>query len=280
MPFNRYLASRVVARACGLVLLAAVALKVGGQSGGVGGTLPMLSARVQLVGLELEALVGVWLVSGFVPRGAALAGGGLFAALGVVSPYLGLIGQASCGCFGRVSVSPWLTLALDVACAAALLVTRPAADPTRTASRNGAVPMSAALVAGLLVALLTSSETAKAFARLRGEAVVLSAGDADAGSVPQGEMRVVAVMVENLTGDPVRLIGGTTSCACVATADLPVTLPPDGRTEVRVGVRFTGEPGAFLHTFEWYTDAPTQPRVGGRIAGRVEPGVRAERLAS
>lgn len=240
----------------------------------------MLTPRVQLAGLQLEALVGAWLVSGFAPRGAALAGTGLFAALGAVSLYLGLIGQASCGCFGRVTVSPWLTLALDAACAAALLNTRPAAaDPARSASRDWAVTL-AAIVAGLLVVLLTSSESAKAFARLRGEAVVLPAGDADAGTASQGEARVVSVTVENLTAGPVRLIGGTTSCACVATADLPVTLPPGGRTEVRVGVRFTGEPGAFLHTFEWYTDAPGQPRVGGRIAGRVEPGVRSEQPAS
>lgn len=96
-----------VARICGVILLAAVALKVQGMaSGGVGQSLSMFSPRVQLLGLEVEAVIGVWLLSGFARRGAWLAAIGLFATLAAVSAYLVAAGQPSCGCFGRVEVSP------------------------------------------------------------------------------------------------------------------------------------------------------------------------------
>ncbi len=67
-------------------------------------------------------MVGVWLLSGLARQAAALTGVTLFAVLGAVSLYLGLIGQSSCGCFGRIEVSPWWTLAADVFCAGALAV--------------------------------------------------------------------------------------------------------------------------------------------------------------
>jgi hypothetical protein len=38
-----------------------------------------------------------------------------------VSLYLALAGQRSCGCFGRMTVSPWLTLIFDIAAMAALV---------------------------------------------------------------------------------------------------------------------------------------------------------------
>jgi hypothetical protein len=106
-------------------------------------------------------------------------------------------------------------------------------------------------------------------ARLRGEVVILPNGDADVGVASGGEVRVFEVRVENLTDSDVRLVGGTSNCACVATDDLPLTIPAGGATDVHVRVKFTGEPGRFRHTFHWYTDAPAQPRLGGRVTGRV-----------
>ena len=78
------------------------------------------------------------------------------------------------------------------------------------------------------------------------------------------------VTVENLTGYDIHLIGGTASCSCVATGDLPLTIPAHGQAIAEVQIKFTGEAGQFKHTYKWYTDAPGQPSLTGSIAGRVE----------
>lgn len=257
-----------MSRLCGLVLLAAVALKVQSVgAGGVGETLTLFSPRVQLLGLEVEALVGAWLVSGVARRGAWLAGLLLYAVLALVSVYLIAVGQVSCGCFGRVEVSPWASLTLDAIAVVALASFRPAVE---TASRP-AWQVAAVLLAIGGVLLAATSETAgRELARLRGEALMVTGGDADAGSAPKGESRDVPVTVENLTARDLHLIGGTASCSCVATNDLPLTVPAYGTATAEVRIRYTGEAGQFRHTFLRYTDAPGRPSLAGSIAGRVE----------
>ncbi len=78
-------AQRVVAVLCGLFLIAAVALKVVGSDGGSVSVLPMFSSEVQLAGLQVEAMVGIWLLSGLARQAAAFTGVALFAVLGAVS---------------------------------------------------------------------------------------------------------------------------------------------------------------------------------------------------
>jgi hypothetical protein len=63
--------------------------------------------------VEYESLLAIWLLSGFWAvycRRLALA---TFAILACVALYRGLIGAASCGCFGRMHVSPCLVVGLD-----------------------------------------------------------------------------------------------------------------------------------------------------------------------
>ena len=257
--------------ACGLVLLGAVALKVQGMTaGGVGESLALFSPRVQLLGLEAEALVGLWLVSGYAHRFAWLAGVTLFTLLAAVSVYLVAVGQKSCGCFGRVEVSPWASLALDVTCVAALVATR-SVGFSQHFSPRGVLTAAGLLAAVSGLAFAATGDTAgRELARLRGESMRLVGGDADAGTAPKGESRSVPVTVENLTGGDLRLIGGTASCACVATDDLPLTIPAGGSVTVQVRIKFTGEVGRFKHTFLWYTDASSQPRLSGSVAGWVD----------
>jgi hypothetical protein len=236
----------------------------------------MLSPRVQLIGMEVEALVGLWLVSGYARRGAWVAGITLFAILAAVSVYLIAKDQTSCGCFGRVEVSPWASLTLDAACVFALAVARPAFDSARRVGFERATVVLVAVGAAVFIGSFSTPAGMRVSARLRGEVILLPYGDSDAGSAPRGEVRTVLVVAENLTDEPVKFVGGTASCSCVAIADFPLIVPPHAQVEVRVLVKFAGETGTFLHNFEWYTDSPFQPCVGGRIAGQVEPGVVAE----
>lgn len=267
---SRVTLSPVVLRLCGLVLLAAVALKVQGMAaGGVGESLALFSPRVQSLGLQVEALVGVWLVSGFARRGAWLAGLGLYAVLAGVSVYLIAVGQPSCGCFGRVEVSPWISLSLDAACVGLLAAFRPAKVGEWLAGGTLLRMAVVVLAVGGLLLALTSEVAMRELAWLRGETLLVSGGDADAGIAMKGESRDVAVTVENLGNTDLHLIGGTKSCSCVAIGDLPLSVPAGGSATANVTIKFTGEVGRFKHTYMWYTDAPTQPSLSGSIAGEV-----------
>lgn len=264
-----------MAFACGCILLVSVALKVQGLATGTGQPLAVFAPWVQLSGMQAEALVGLWLLVGVARHGAWLAGLVLFTILAAVSVYLIAAGQKSCGCFGQVEVSPWASLALDLACVAALLLARPLGGIVRASACQACF---VAATVGLIAVLSSTDVASRQLARLRGAAILLPSGDADVGGAPSGETRTITVAVENVTDEPIRLIGGTTSCVCASTVGLPQTVPARSRVDVTLVVRFTGDVGLFVHDFEWFTDSPKQPRVGGRITGHVL-GVRAEQPA-
>jgi hypothetical protein len=80
---------------------------------------------LRLVGLALETALALWLLCGVYPhlaRWATLMAFGLFA---VISLARAVSGEASCGCLGALRVSPWVTLAFDLACVALLLTVKP-----------------------------------------------------------------------------------------------------------------------------------------------------------
>ena len=85
----------------------------------------LLNTSVQFAAVKWEIVLGVWLLSGRRPLGAWLAAVLTFAAFAVVSGYLGLIGQASCGCFGAIQASPWVAFAFDVVALILLGIARP-----------------------------------------------------------------------------------------------------------------------------------------------------------
>lgn len=86
----------------------------------------MLDSRWFLIAsVEIELFFGLWLLSNNGPWptwGLALACFCLFACVSLTKA---ISGNASCGCFGRVPVNPWLTAALDLAIVASLLRWRP-----------------------------------------------------------------------------------------------------------------------------------------------------------
>jgi hypothetical protein len=122
-PLRTYDLVRV---ALGLLLLTAATLKAWQLATGPVLSRGILDSRWLLVGVvELELLLGLWLLAGLLPRPTWAVALGCFSVFACVSLYKALAGQSSCGCFGRVQVNPWYTCGLDSAVVASLLRWRP-----------------------------------------------------------------------------------------------------------------------------------------------------------
>ncbi len=261
---------------CGIVLLAAAALKAQGLALNPFSEDSFLaSPRLQIATIEVEILLGLWLLSGLGQRAARLAALGFFAILATVSVYMVLEGQASCGCFGRIQVSPWLSFLVDIGLIAALARGSPELE-SKAATRaglttclktaGGAIAILTLLVAGLLVSADRPLDT---LARLRGESVTVEPSVRRVGVGVRGESRTFTIQLRNITDHEIQMIGGTASCGCLATDDLPIVLAPGESRSMNVKMTFHGESGRFQHRFLLYTDDEVQFVVVGRFVGRV-----------
>ncbi|MFA5784963.1 MAG: MauE/DoxX family redox-associated membrane protein, partial [Phycisphaerae bacterium] len=121
------IANRIVMTLAGLLLIVASALKAYQML-----TEPIVSKGLWesweffLVTVPLEMSLGIWLVSGLFRKAAWLFGTLSFGFFVGVTAYKALTGELSCGCFGTVSVDPWITLiALDIPLFLLLLIFYP-----------------------------------------------------------------------------------------------------------------------------------------------------------
>jgi len=71
--------------------------------------------------VQLELLVAAWLVSGWRPKFATRSAAVLFSTFAGFSLIIALAGRETCGCFGSVPVSPWITFSLDMLLVGVLL---------------------------------------------------------------------------------------------------------------------------------------------------------------
>jgi hypothetical protein len=200
-----------------VLLLAAAGLKLAGLAVDPVGRMGLFSAPAfQVAVVEFEVFLAAWLLWGKRPAGSWAVALVVFLAFATVSAWQGWVGRASCGCFGRLSVSPWYAFGIDCAVVFALLLGRPqgvAMNPRSILADllpgafglGGAVVVLGAL-AGLAALFFGTPDAA--LARLRGERISLYPRLIDVGTGPPGETREEAVEVVNRTAEPIRLIGG------------------------------------------------------------------------
>ncbi len=110
----------------GLFLLTAAALK-GHQlaTEPVAETSLLTSRWFLIVVVEFELFFGLWLMAGLYPKRTWYAALLCFGGFSCISLYKALSGEATCGCFGTVEMSPWYTFGLDTAAVIALSWCRP-----------------------------------------------------------------------------------------------------------------------------------------------------------
>jgi hypothetical protein len=242
----------------------------------------LLDPSIQVALVEWELVLGLWLITGRGHLAAWFAAILTFIAFGLFSFRLGLAGVASCGCFGSIEASPWHAFAADLAVLALLLVVHP---EFRSYPRDFrillkslvlpgvALTASAGVIyAGLLaVAILTFGSTSAALAALRGQPVSLKPSPLDLGQASPNQVLEAVVEVVNYSDHPVRIIGGTSDCSCVATDDLPMTLAVNEARPISIRVRLSSETGFFNRKVIFWTDNDLARLIGLTLTGRVKP---------
>ncbi len=280
-PYRILLGYQVVRCLLGSLLLVAALLKLNGLAADPVARMGIFSTpEFQVAVIEFELFLAVWLLWGKRPLGSWLVALATFAGFAAVSFYQGWIGQASCGCFGRLSVSPWYAFGLDVLVLTGLLVGRPDLKPLRENPRRGlagAMLPAAWGLAGMVViggvlsglAYFGFGSMPAALAYLRGERVSIDPRLVDVGEGPRGEARDVTVTLMNWTDRPVQLFGGTADCSCTVLHDLPVTIPAKESRSVSVQVRLSGSPGVFTRKVAFLVNDEGFKRIDFRMTGRI-----------
>ena len=142
------------------VLLTAAGLKVQQLADGlrlVPGPIEALrTAPAQLAVAEFELLLAASLASGAYPRALCRVTLACFIAFAAVALYAAISGAASCGCFGRAKINPWVTASLDLAAVGALFVFRPPERRESGGAQRNDRRLLAATVAWALVAVPVS----------------------------------------------------------------------------------------------------------------------------
>lgn len=221
----------------------------------------LLSPAVQTAAVGWELFLGIWLLSGSARRLAWLSTLLTFAAFAAVSGYLGVLGQAHCGCFGVIEANPWVAFGVDVAVLLLLAVARPRGEAASTDGLRWVGGVTVVLTGLFATSLILFGSAEAAVAKLRGQTLTTTSHlTFEPGTV--GDLKTATATVRNWTDAPLRLIGGTADCSCLATEDLPVVVPANDGVEVRVRLKIpAGTPGQLTRTVEFLTDCPKHPRL-------------------
>jgi hypothetical protein len=80
---------------------------------------------------SLELLLGLWLFGGWLRASAWFVATMSFTGFAGASAWLGWQGYSSCGCFGAIPVSPWLSFGLNASVLLLLMLAVPKAEAWR-----------------------------------------------------------------------------------------------------------------------------------------------------
>ena len=74
--------------------------------------------------------------------------------------------------------------------------------------------------------------------------------------------------MRNTSAVEVRVVGGTSNCACTLIPDLPATIPPGDTLKLKIHVNVPAGPGAFKIYAVLRTDSPTNETIPVVLQGR------------
>lgn len=273
---------RIVRLVLGVLLLTAAGFKAHALWTDPNPPLSVFSSpRWQLAFIEIETLLGFWLLSGISPPTVWIASLGVFSFLAGVSFFLATLGLLSCGCFGKVTINPWYTSTIDLLAIAALCYWRPKNQPFSVLIRETMIVSlrrslrrlpAAILLFGALGAAIYALHRAEVFAGLRNESLTVEPAVLDIGQGANGEEKTVQVPVQNHTDRPIRITGGTANCRCVVIHGLPIIVPARTLAAIPMEITLVGGPGPFRKRFVLFTDDVNQTVVHAWLLGQISNG--------
>jgi hypothetical protein len=196
----------ITSRITGAILLGAAGLKLAGvQASAVANSGLLPSAGLRLGLIEAEVLLGSALVIGIFPRTIRRVAALVFLIFAVVSFRAAWVGEASCGCCGRLTISPWWVFAVDVVIVVGLIGISP--SPTSDSSSRAAgwrwMRIAATvllLVNGVVAAYgIRAGSLSGGLARLRGEQLAVSPPILDFGAIAGGQVVESKITIANLS---------------------------------------------------------------------------------
>jgi hypothetical protein len=134
----------------------------------------------------------------------------------------------------------------------------PGAAPTRKKSPSWLgmtlILVSIGSVSLPLAAIHRFGSLPSAVGYLRGERLIPDAYTKSFGRVSKSNEPIVDFSLNNFTSEPVRILGGNSSCTCLLATDLPVDVPPGGRATLRVRARSKSRSGTYSERLRLVTD--------------------------
>ncbi|MFO0810888.1 MAG: hypothetical protein U0746_19845 [Gemmataceae bacterium] len=235
--------------------------------------------RVQTATIELELILGLWVLSG---RGWCMAWPltlATFFAFAVVSGVRLASGRLTCGCLGRWDIHPGAMLAVDVTIGLILIAGRPR---VWWAGINGGEFQQAArrgigLAAGGMIAVacavaaisVSGRSTARMVEFLFEDGIVVEPRVTTLADALPGERRSLSVTLRNTSDRDIRIVGGRSSCSCAVTEGLPVVVPASESRQIPVQIRLARVPGVYRQVIEFYMNdgslAPARAAIETRV---------------
>ena len=190
---------------------------------------------VAIAAVFVEAVLGAWLMAGVLPQPARALGALCFCVFCVVSIRQAVIGRSSCGCFGQVHVTPWLTAAFDLAAVVMLCALRP--PPVARWSRSFACG-----IGGVLV-VLTAVFTWRLMSPDADLAVLAASPKIiDLGAIGRGQKVEVEISLSNRSRSEIQYASVETSCPCLSISPAKGAVAPGSSIQVAVLFDLAKEP--------------------------------------
>lgn len=225
---------------------------------------------IVLIGVEVG--LAVLLLSGRYARLARWLIVICFLAFAGYSFYAGTAGHRTCGCLGKVPLSPWASLVFDLIVIGVFSFTKP------VAGWQGLYRSLIPYFAGSVLLLFALSATSLllfgsipiGLSALAGERVVVSPTVLRMGSAERGAHREITVNVTNLDSKPVQLLGAQQCVLFYLTDKLPIELAPGEHRDLHLIAIFESASGERVrNSLLLYTSYQGQPAIYVEVNGHI-----------
>ncbi len=166
----------------------------------------------------------MWLTSGRWPRAAWLVAVSVFIAFGCYSLVEAIEGAPTCNCFGAVSVSPWISLALDVGALAGLFYALPAKMIQTLWSAIGARGLICAMI-GILFLGGWIAEIARSSSGGRSNRLFVDPQELQLKDLWYQDQVHFKFTIHNSSEKEIKIRDFRTSCSCTSVEPKSVTIP-------------------------------------------------------